>query len=75
MVVIATLIWPCLSPIPTDPNSEYYAQVKEVYDISQSLTPDQKAIALFWADDPDGKSFNGAHWLSILNQVLISKKI
>jgi hypothetical protein len=61
-------------PYSTDPNSEYYAQVKEVYDISQSLTPEQKAIALFWADDPDGKSFNGAHWLSILNQVLISKK-
>lgn len=61
-------------PYSTDPNSEYYAQVKEVYDISQSLTPEQKAIALFWADDPDGKSFGGAHWLSILNQILINKK-
>ncbi|MEO6282299.1 MAG: vanadium-dependent haloperoxidase [Dyadobacter sp.] len=62
-------------PYSTDPNSEYYAQVKEVYDISQSLTPEQKAIAFFWADDPDGKSFGGAHWLSILNQILINKKV
>ncbi|QHV96461.1 vanadium-dependent haloperoxidase [Spirosoma endbachense] len=54
--------------------SEYYAQVKEVYDISQNLTPEQKAIALFWADDPDGKSFGGGHWMSILNQVLTSQK-
>lgn len=63
-------------PIPysTDPGSAYYAQVKEVYDISQSLTPEQKSIALFWADDPDGKSYGGAHWLSILNQLLIKEK-
>ncbi|MCF0062858.1 vanadium-dependent haloperoxidase [Dyadobacter chenwenxiniae] len=63
-------------PIPysTDPASPYYAQVKEVYDISQSLSPEQKAIALFWADDPDGKSYGGAHWLSILNQLLIKEK-
>jgi hypothetical protein len=64
------------TPVPysTDPSSDYYAQVKEVYDISQSLTPEQKTIALFWADDPDGKSFGGAHWLSILNQILIREK-
>jgi hypothetical protein len=64
------------TPIPysTEPTSPYFAQVQEVYDISQKLTPEQKAIALFWADDPDGKSFGGSHWLSILNQILIKEK-
>ncbi|TLV02232.1 vanadium-dependent haloperoxidase [Dyadobacter luticola] len=63
-------------PIPysTDPSSAYYAQVREVYDIAEHITPEQKAIALFWADDPDGKSFGGAHWFSILNDILIKQK-
>ena len=65
-----------VAPVPfsTDPSSAYYAQVKEVYDISQKLTPEQQTIALFWADDPDGKSYGGGHWLSILNQVVLKEK-
>ncbi|CCH53167.1 hypothetical protein BN8_02240 [Fibrisoma limi BUZ 3] len=58
----------------TDPASAYYAQAKEVYDMSQNLTAEQKAIALFWADNPDGKSYGGGHWHSILNQILLSRK-
>ncbi|GAB3931879.1 vanadium-dependent haloperoxidase [Larkinella terrae] len=57
-----------------DPASAYYKQVREVYDISQHLTPEQKAIALFWADDPDGSSFGGGHWMAILHQLLTSRK-
>lgn len=48
-----------------DPTSAYYAQAKEVYDISQRLTPEQRTIALFWADNS---------WHNILNQVLIAQK-
>ncbi|WP_128547045.1 vanadium-dependent haloperoxidase [Larkinella soli] len=64
------------APIPfsKDPSSAYFAQAKEVFDLSQHLTPDQKAIALFWADDPDGKSFGGGHWMAILNQILTARK-
>lgn len=58
----------------SDPASAYYAQAKEVYDISQNLTPEQKTIALFWADNPDGRSYGGGHWHSILNQVLAIRK-
>ncbi|GAB4023815.1 vanadium-dependent haloperoxidase [Spirosoma koreense] len=63
-------------PIPysEDPASAYYAQVREVYELSQHLTPEQKAIALFWADDPDGSSFGGGHWMAILHEVLTSRK-
>jgi hypothetical protein len=63
-------------PIPysEDLSSAYYAQAKEVYDISQSMTAEQKTIALFWADNPDGKSFASGHWHSILSQVLSIEK-
>ncbi|MDQ3277157.1 MAG: vanadium-dependent haloperoxidase [Bacteroidota bacterium] len=36
----------------TDPNSAYYKMVKEVYDISQTLTDEQKATALYFRDNP-----------------------
>ena len=36
----------------TDPSSAYYAMVKEVYDISQTLTAEQRAIALWNRSNP-----------------------
>ncbi len=52
----------------TEPNSGFYKMVKHVYDVSQTLTDDQKAMAIFWRDVP-GVSSPG-HWLSILQQVI-----
>lgn len=51
----------------TNVSSAYYAMVKEVYDISQTLTPEQTAIGLYYRDNP---GFGGGHYLSILKQVL-----
>ena len=51
-----------------DPGSDFYGQVKEVYEASLVLTEDQKAMANFWRDVP-GVSSPG-HWLSILQQVI-----
>ncbi|WP_232540974.1 vanadium-dependent haloperoxidase [Spirosoma endbachense] len=53
------------TPYSEDPASAYYAQAKELYDISHSLTAEQKTIALFWADNS---------WFDILNQVLAIEK-
>lgn len=52
----------------TEPNSDFYKMAKYVYDVSQTLTDDQKAMAMFWRDVP-GVSSPG-HWLSILQQVV-----
>jgi hypothetical protein len=52
----------------TDPNSEYYAMVKEVYDLSQSLTPAQTAAALYYRDNPGFVS--GTHYIYIFHQIL-----
>ncbi|MFC5411781.1 vanadium-dependent haloperoxidase [Larkinella bovis] len=54
-------------PIPysEDINSAYYAQVKELYDISKTLTDDQRAMANFWPDNL---------WHNVLSQVLALEK-
>jgi hypothetical protein len=51
--------------------SPFYVIAKEVYDIAQTLTAEQRAIALFWGDAANGQSFTPpGHWLSILSQVV-----
>lgn len=55
-----------------EPSSEFYMMVKEVYDASQNLTPEQSAMALFWRDIP-GLTTPG-HYASILRQVLENDK-
>jgi len=52
----------------TDHSSAYYEEMKEVYDVSQTLTPDQAAIGLFWRDNPG--FFGPGHFLSMLRQIL-----
>jgi membrane-associated phospholipid phosphatase len=49
-------------PRPGDPAFE--AEVREVYDVSQTLTPEQRAIALFWADGT-GTFTPPGHWNAI----------
>jgi hypothetical protein len=55
-------------PYSTDPGSAYYAMVKNVYDISQTLTPEQIATALYFNDNPGFQG--GTHYISIFSQVL-----
>jgi len=60
------------SPLPpiysTDPNSAYFAMVKEVYDVSQALTPEQIATALYFRDAPGFPA--GTHYISIFSQIM-----
>ena len=51
----------------TDPSSDFYKMVKQVYDASQTLTPQQTAQALWWRDNPGTST---AHYLNILIQAL-----
>jgi hypothetical protein len=52
-------------PYSTDPSSPYYAQMKEVFDVSQSLTTGQKLIAKYNEDSNPGLPA-GCHIISIL---------
>jgi hypothetical protein len=56
-------------PYSTDPTSLYYKQMKEVYDVSQSLTSEQKLIAKYYEDSNPGLPA-GAHYVSILKLAL-----
>jgi hypothetical protein len=49
-------------------NPRFFQMAKEVYDVSQNLTSDQIAMAIFWRDGP-GYTPAG-HWISILQQVI-----
>lgn len=55
----------------TNTVSGFYQMVKKVYDVSQTLTDDQKAMAVFWRDVPGTTS--PGHWLSIMQQVAKQK--
>ena len=60
------------SPLPptysTDPNSAYYAMVKEVYDVSLTLTPEQTATALYYRDSPGYPQ--ATNYISTFSQVM-----
>jgi len=60
---------PALPPAySTNPSSAYYKSMREVYDISQTLTADQLSQALYYRDNPGYAS--GGHYLSMLYQLL-----
>jgi hypothetical protein len=63
-------------PYSEDPSSQFYQAAKEVYDISKALTPEQKAIADWWADVGGvGVGVPAAHHnLSIITGILESKQ-
>ena len=65
-----------LEPPPvysTDPASEFFAMVKDVYDKSQNLTPDQIAMAIYHRDAPGYPG--GGHFVAILSQVLTKAEV
>jgi len=62
---------PAPFPYSVDPASDFYKMVKDVYDVSTTLTDEQKTIALFWNDIGVKKGYTPpGHSISILNQVL-----
>jgi len=53
----------------TDPSSPYYKEMKEVYDVSQNLTHEQKLIAKYFNDSNPGYPAGG-HYICVLKQVI-----
>ena len=69
----------CPLPVPPDysedTSSEFYKQALETYETKNSLSPEQRAIARFWADDAMLSVTPPGHWLSIGMQVIDRDKI
>jgi hypothetical protein len=53
----------------SEKTSAFYKEALEVYDTTRALTPEQKAIARFWSDDPMLSPTPPGHWISILLQL------
>jgi hypothetical protein len=59
-----------------DPSSNFYKMEKAMYDLSQSLTQEQKNIALYWNDVGVGVGYSPpGHSVAILTQILRQKNI
>lgn len=53
-----------------EPGSQFYTEAMEVYETVKGLTPEQKAIARFWSDDPMLSPTPPGHWVSIACEIL-----
>lgn len=64
----------CALPAPPayseDKTSEFYKQALEVFQTKKDMTPEQRAIARFWSDDPMLSPTPPGHWVSIALQIL-----
>jgi len=64
----------CAPPAPLPyseaPGSPFYRQVKAVYDTGRTLTPEQREIALYWADNPGESGTPPGHWVLIASQLV-----
>ncbi len=61
-------------PYSEETNSAFYRAAKEVYDISNAATQEQRQFALYWADDPGKTPTPAGHWSYIANDLLRAQK-
>lgn len=59
----------------TSPDSLFYAEALEVAQTVRSLTPEQREIALFWADNPGDTATPPGHWISIVGIVVRQRQL
>ncbi|MEY4905202.1 MAG: hypothetical protein RLZZ292_3017 [Bacteroidota bacterium] len=67
----------CAPPIEYDEadTSQFYAQAREIYNVSKKMTADQRWLAFFWSDDLVNLTFSpGPRWLALENQALVATK-
>ena len=59
----------------TDSTSELYRDAANVRATGGTLTPEQRAIALYWADNAGESGTPVGHWLSIASQMVSERKL
>ena len=57
-------------PYSEDEGSPFYTEGLEVFETVRDLTPEQLAIAQFWADSPGQTGTPPGHWIRLLGQLL-----
>ncbi|HEY9229862.1 MAG TPA: vanadium-dependent haloperoxidase, partial [Gemmatimonadaceae bacterium] len=69
----------CPAPPPPEyspkPGTPLYEEARHVYFTSKQLTPEQRTIALYWADNGGESGTPAGHWLSIASQMVSEKNL
>jgi hypothetical protein len=69
----------CPAPAPAawsrSPASDMYAEARRVYDTGRNLTPQQREITLYWADNAGQSGTPIGHWLAIGSQLVSQLKL
>ena len=69
----------CPAPMPPayskTPGTPLYEEARQVMEIGKKLTPDEKEIALYWADNPGETATPAGHWLSIGSQMIGERRL
>jgi hypothetical protein len=64
----------CPTPLPapwsTARGSAFHEQARAVYEVSRTLTDEQRQTVLYWADNPGQTGTPVGHWLSIASQLV-----
>ncbi len=63
-------VWSPRPDFSIDPTSTFYFQAKEVKDVGDNLTEDQKLTARYWLDTPGQTGTPSGHWVMIENQLV-----
>jgi membrane-associated phospholipid phosphatase len=61
-------------PYSEEAGSEFHRNAREVYDISNRATQEQRQFALYWADDPGKTPTPAGHWAFIANDLLKQRR-
>ena len=62
-------------PFATDTSSVLFRDAEIVRTLRSKLTPEQKAIALYWADNAGESGTPVGHWLSIASQMVSERRL
>jgi membrane-associated phospholipid phosphatase len=62
-------------PYSTDSTSAFYREARALYAARQALTPEQRAIALYWADNAGESGTPPGHWIAIASQMVSQRRL
>jgi len=69
----------CPAPLPPayarTSGTPLYEEARQVMEIGKKLTPEEKEIALYWADNPGETATPAGHWLSIGSQMIEERRL
>lgn len=69
----------CAPPAPPAYSEQrgtaFFAMGQQFFDTVTAVTPVQRQIALFWADNPVATGTPGFHWISVVNLMVARRKL